>query len=195
MMAMSGGVSAAARATGGLVESTLRSAFAQEGFFMSRYRADREGAWVAVTPKRPGDIAVLDVDPSHAVVMDQGAFLAHSAGVEMTTRLANAQTFALRKGATVLRSTGSGTLVIGSYGALERIDLGPGESLIVDTGHMTAWSESMRMTIGPLSGVVSSALTREGLVGQFLGPGFVYVQTRAEQGQRGWARPKLKQNL
>lgn len=195
MMVMSGGMSVAARASGGIMASTLRSTFAQEGFFMSRYRAERAGAWVAVAPKLPGDIAVVDVDPSHGVVMDQGAFLAHSEGVDLSTRVANTQTFALRKGAAVIRSSGSGTLVIGSFGALERVDLGPGETLIVDTGHMAAWSESMEMRIGPLRGVVSSALTKEGLVGQFRGPGFVYVQTRSEQGRRGWLKPRLGQNV
>ncbi len=194
MMVMSGGMSVAARTSGGLVASTLRSTFAQEGFFMARYRAEREGAWVAVAPRLPGDIATMEVDPTRGVILDQGAFLAHSEGVELSTRLANAQTFALRKGAAVIRASGTGTLVIGSFGALERVDLGPGESLIVDTGHMAAWSESMELRIGPLRGVVSSALTKEGLVGQFKGPGFVYIQTRAEQGPRGWLRPRLGQN-
>lgn len=194
MTVMSGGMSVGARASGGLVASMMRSTFAQEKFFMVRYQAERAGAWVAVSPKLPGDVAVIEVDPSSEVVMDQGAFLAHSEGVELSTKLANTQTFALRKGAATLASTGSGTLVIGSYGALERVDLGPGETLIVDTGHMAAWSASMELRIGPLRGVVSSALTQEGLVGQFRGPGFVYIQTRAELGARGWLKPKMGHN-
>lgn len=161
---------------------------------MARYRADRAGSWVAVAPRRPGDIAVLDVDPAHPLLMDQAAFLAHSEGLELSTRMANAQTFALRKGATVLRASGAGKLVVASYGALERVELGPGERLIVDTGHMAVWSAGMRLQVGPLKGVVSSALTKEGLVGQFTGPGLVYVQTRAEEASGSWFRPRKGQD-
>lgn len=195
LVMMSAGVDVSARAKGGLLESALRSFFAQNTFFLSRYRASRSGCWVAVAPRMAGDIAVIEVRPSEPLLTDQAAFLAHSEGVSMVTRLAAAQTFALRKGAVAVRFEGSGKLIIGSYGALERMDLAPEETLVVDTGHIAAWSAGMDLQIGPLRGVVSSQLTKEGLVGQFRGPGTVYVQTRAEADPGSWFRPSKGQNV
>ena len=39
----------------------------------------------------------------------------------------------------MLKRTGSGDLIVSSYGAIQGIDLAPGQSYVVDTGHMVGW--------------------------------------------------------
>jgi uncharacterized protein (TIGR00266 family) len=189
MVAISGGVEAGAVMSGGVMRSALRRIVAQESLLMTRFTARVFGAWVALAPRFPGDVATLELTPEHEMIVQSGSMLAHAETLEVSAAIGNLQSFALKEGATVLRARGSGTLVIAAYGGLERFDLRDGETLVVDSGHLTAWSASLGFRVGPLKGVLSSTLTGEGIVGEFTGPGVVYVQTRAEQQLRSWLLP------
>ena len=70
-----------------------------------------------------------------------------------------------------------GLLAISSMGAAHRFDLGPGEELVVDNGHLLAWDEGMEYTMQKASGFVSSVTSGEGLVCKFRGPGTLYIHT------------------
>lgn len=189
LVTMSAGVEVAASLSGGLVQSVARRLVANESLIMARYRATMQGAWVALAPRFPGDLVPVDLVPSNPLYVQSGSLLAHGEYVEVGASVGNLQTVAMREGVTVLAAVGTGPLVIASYGGLERFDLNNGEQIVVDSGHLAAWSANMRMSIGPLSGVVSSVLTGEGIVAQFTGPGTVFVQTRSEQQMRSWLLP------
>lgn len=193
MVALSAGIEVGVRTSGGVARSVLRRTLAQESLFMACYTARIHGAWVAFAPKYPGDVTEVAVD-GNPLNVQSGALIAHGEGVTTDARLGNLQSLVLQEGGTVLRSSGTGSLIIGSYGGIERFDLGPGESIVVDTGHLVAWTASMGFRVGPLSGIVSSTFTGEGLVGELTGPGTVYVQTRAEQQLRSWLFPNRGQN-
>ena len=98
----------------------------------------------------------------------------------------------------MIRVAGSGPTLIGAYGGLQRFVLHPGERLVVDTGHLVAWSEKLQLRIGPLGGAVTAVTVGEGLVGQFTAvgePGVVWAQTRSEQQLRSWMFPDRRQNV
>ena len=67
--------------------------------------------------------------------------------------------------------SGSGEVALCTYGGIEHLELAAGETVVVDSGHMVAWSAGMRMKIGPLGGPLRSVLTGEYLVGEFRAPG------------------------
>lgn len=194
MVSMSGGIEAGATLSGGVVQSAVRRLVAQESLVMARYTAHVQGAWVALAPRFPGDIAPIEVTPQHGIIVQSGSFLAHGDNVEVGAAVGSLQSLALREGATVLAAQGGGTLIIAAYGGLERFELRAGEQLVVDSGHLAAWSATLGLRVGPLRGIVSSALTGEGLVGEFTGPGTIYVQTRAEQQLRSWLLPARNQD-
>jgi uncharacterized protein (TIGR00266 family) len=194
MVSMSGGIQAGAVLSGGVLQAALRRIVAQESLVMARYTAHVQGAWVALAPRFPGDVMPIEITPSQGLIIQSGSFLAHSDGVEVSAAVGSLQTLALREGATVLTAQGSGSMLIAAYGGIERFELRAGEQLVVDSGHLAAWSATMGLRIGPLRGIVSSALTGEGLVGEFTGPGTVYAQTRAEQQLRSWLFPARHQD-
>lgn len=97
----------------------------------------------------------------------------------------------------MLRATGTGKLLLCTYGGFVRHWLNEGEQVIVDTGHLVAFDETVQMKVGTLGGVMTSGFTGEGLVAQMTagpGGGAVYIQTRAEAGIRDWLFPKRSQN-
>lgn len=190
MVAMSLGIDVAGSVEGGVVKSAIRKVAGNETFFRSKYTAKLEGAWVALSPKFPGDISVLEVNPADRYLVQSGAILANSEGLEVSVRFSGITSMVQKEGLVMSEVSGEGKLIVSAYGAIEKMDLGPGQSLIVDTGHLVAWSESTSIKIGPLNSTATSAMTGEGLVGLVTGPGVVYMQTRSERGLRQWLFPE-----
>ena len=78
------------------------------------------------------------------------------------------------------------------YGAIHAINLGPGEEVIIDNGHLVAWPDYMNYKIEKASsGWISSITSGECLVCRFQGPGVVLVQTRNPASFAGWIRSMI----
>ncbi len=193
MVAMSGGVSLSASTGGGALKGAMRKMLGGETFFLGRYTADTEGAWVAVAPRNPGDIAELPLDGKVDVITEQGAYLASTAGLNMSVVAGNTTSMMNREGLTLLRHRGVGTLLICSYGGLQTFSLDDGQSVIVDTGHLVGYTSTVTPTIGPVGSIIASAAAGEGFAAKLTGPGMVWMQTRADHGD-GWFTPRRKQN-
>jgi uncharacterized protein (TIGR00266 family) len=194
MAAMSGGMDGESSiGNAGAGKALLRRVAGGEDFFMGRYVARAHGAWIAVAPHLPGDIVALEVG-ARAVICQSGAMLAHDEQVVVDVRWSGVSAVMLREGATMLRLRGDGVALLGSYGAIERIDLGPGETVVVDTGHLVAFHEGVSMRLGALGGAAASVVSGGGLVGHLTGPGAVWIQTRAEAHLRDWLFPERGHN-
>jgi uncharacterized protein (TIGR00266 family) len=172
---VSGGVGA-----GGVGKALMRRQFGQEQLILARYTAEIEGAYVAVAPATPGDITVIDIRPGSDLRVQAGAFIAASDGVELGIR-ASVTSAMLGEGLAVLHATGSGSLIVGSYGAIIRQELGREQMLTVDTGHLVAWSNSIQMRPTVSGGMTGAVLSGEGFVADMHGPGLVLLQTRSQQ--------------
>ena len=87
-----------------------------------------------------------------------------------------------------MRASGNGPLLLSCFGALDKWELAPGESITVDTGHMVAYEDTVQMTIRKASGggLVQSFKSGEGLVFDFQGPGRVWTQTRNPNELMSW---------
>jgi uncharacterized protein (TIGR00266 family) len=197
MVAMSMGIELNARVDGNVLASALRNVVGGESFFLTRLRGQMHGVWVAVSPRFPGDVAPIRISDDDRLTIQAGSYLAHEEAVDINVRLSKPGEFLLREGITLLEMSGNGQAVICSYGGMQRIDLNVGEQVVVDTSHLVAWSSSLNLRVGALSGLVSSQFTAEGLVGRFTAehrPGYVILQTRAEQSMRSWMFPDREMN-
>lgn len=195
MVALSSGMEAHAELTGGLAASILRRYLVNEPLFFARYQAHIENAWVAVSPRFPGDVHAIELHDGEELHVEAGALLAHSQGINSGVRFAGTQSILMREGAIVVGLSGEGTAVLGVYGAFQQFRLGEGEQLIVDTGHLVAWSPTLSFKVGPLTGPLSAQFTGEGMVAELTGPGQVLISTRSPQSFRGWlSSPTSPQN-
>lgn len=189
MVSMSMGMEVAATTGGGVVRAAIRKALVKESFFFARFTAHVHGAWVALAPRFPGDVLPVPISEDDPLCVQSGSLLGYAESVEVSTGAGSLQQVILREGATVLRCSGQGDVLVCSYGGIEVLEVAAGQQLVVDSGHLVAWSASMPIRVGPLAGVMSSAMTGEGLVGALTGPGRVLVQTRAEQQLLSWLFP------
>ena len=190
MVSLSQGVTIQTKAAGGILKSLTRSLIGGESFFQNIYKAPAQGGEVTVAPALPGDLVVLDLT-NESLTVQSGSYVASESGVELDTKWGGAKTFFASEGLVMLRTSGSGKLVLSSYGAIHERNLAAGETYTVDTGHLVAFSESMRFNVRPIGGLKSTLLSGEGLVVDLTGPGRLLLQTRSTQAFLSWLLPKL----
>jgi uncharacterized protein (TIGR00266 family) len=178
MAAMSQGITIEAKMEGGFLKALKRSALGGDSFFVTSYNSSVEGGWVDVAAHLPGDIAVVDVTPQQGVAVTRGSWLANASGVEMDTKWGGAKNLFGGEGGFVANMTGTGPVVIGSYGALDLHQLQAGESFTVDSGHLVAYDNTITMQTRTVAGLMTSMKSGEGIVVDMTGPGRVWTQSR-----------------
>jgi uncharacterized protein (TIGR00266 family) len=194
MMAMSSGVTLSSKAEGGIMKSLKRAALGGESFFVSTYTAAAEGGFVDVAARLPGDLSSYTIDPSQALFISKGSWMANEQTVTLNTQWGGFKNMFGSEGGFVLRAEGSGQVVFACYGALEVWNLQAGQHFTVDTGHMVAYEETVQMAIRKASGgLVQTFKSGEGLVFDFSGPGRVWTQTRNPNELLGWIGATLGQ--
>lgn len=189
MVSMSSGIEIETKAKGGLLGGLKRSILGGESFFINTFKAP-QGGEVMVAPSLPGDIVTYPMT-GPALMVQSGSYMASAMGIEVDTKWGGAKTFFGGEGLFMLRCTGQGDLVLSSYGAIHEMELGPGESLRIDTGHVVAFEESVTFAVQKVGGWKSTIFSGEGLVVNLTGPGKVMMQTRSQQSFLGWLIPQL----
>lgn len=187
-VAMNTAVRVRAFLKGGVVASAKRRFLAKESLFITHFRGLAEGAWVAVAPAYPGDIAEVEVPPE-GLFVQPGSYLAHTGGVRLDTAVGSVARLVGREGAFVVTLNGEGKALLSSYGAIQRFDLQPGQRMVVDTGHYVASGQHVQYEVGLLEGLTTSMFSGEGLVSTLTGPGPVFIQTRSPQELQSWLFP------
>ena len=187
MMAMSSGVNLVAKAEGGVFKSLKRAALGGESFFLTTYHAPSQGGWVDIAARLPGDLVNVDIEPGVSWIISKGSWLASPASIELDTKWGGFKNMFGSEGGFVVRASGSGPVVLGCYGALDKWTLAAGETITVDTGHMVAYQDTVQMALRKVTGgLVQTFKSGEGLVFDFTGPGVIYTQTRNPNELLSW---------
>ena len=190
MVSMSQGVTVETKATGGILKSLARSVLAGESFFQNTFRAPASGGEVTVAPALPGDLFVLELR-NESLLVQSGSYVASEAGVNLDTKWGGAKTFFASEGLIMLRASGTGKLLLSSFGAIHEVNLEAGQTYTVDTGHLVAFTEGIGFKVRRVGGLKSTIFSGEGLVVDLTGPGRVLLQTRSTDAFLSWLIPKL----
>ncbi len=189
MVAMSPGVDIETSTQGGFMKG-LRRSLGGESFFMNTFTASSERDAVVVAPPLPGDIVSWEL-ANQTVFLQSGSYLASESGVDVDSKWGGSKTFFSREGLVMLKCSGTGELLVSSYGAIQQLDLADGESWVVDTGHMVGWEEGVGYEVHKVGNWKSTMLSGEGFVVRVTGPGRIYTQTRSPEALVQWIIPKL----
>lgn len=189
MMATSAGVGIASSTQGGVLKGLKRSLLGGESLFVTTFTAPAAGGWVDVAHHLAGDIVVAAVTPDQPVSVTKGCWLASAAGVELDTRWGGFKNLFGGEGGFLVHAAGEGTLLLACYGALDTVELGAGETVTVDTGHVVAFGSTVTSQIRKVAtGVIQTLKSGEGLVFDFTGPGWVMTQSRNPSALAAWLR-------
>ncbi len=190
MMAMTPGIDIKTSTQGGMLRGLKRSVLGGESFFLNTFTASRSGDHVVVAPSLPGDVITWPLT-GNTVFLQSGSYLAAPGSIDIDSKWGGAKTFFSKEGLFMLKCSGVGDLVVSSYGAIQAVDLGAGQTYVVDTGHMVGWDEGVSYDVQKVGNWKSTMLGGEGLVVRLTGPGRVYVQSRSPENFLEWLIPKL----
>ncbi|MFN0124898.1 MAG: TIGR00266 family protein [Blastocatellia bacterium] len=177
MVSMSANVELQSQMKGGLM-GAFKRAVGGETAFVSTFTSRGGPGEVTLAPGAPGDIAALEMQ-NQTFMVQSSSYLAGDVGLTVDTKWGGAKSFFGGEGLFVLQVSGTGLLLVSSFGAIHRRPLAPGERYVVDTGHLVAWESHMPYTLRKAAaGFFRSMVSGEGIVSEFTGPGELLIQTR-----------------
>lgn len=187
MIAMSSTIDVTGGVEGGIMKGLTRM-LSGEKFFFQYLTATRGSGEVLFGHAVPGGIIDVELDGTYGMIIQKNGFLASTEGIEIDTKVQNlVQGIFSKEGFFILKARGKGILFLSSYGAIHPITLEVGEEIIIDNGHLVAWTEDMYYNIEKASnGWVNSIMSGECLVCRFKGPGTILIQTRNPNSFSGW---------
>jgi uncharacterized protein (TIGR00266 family) len=189
-MAMTRGDIQIATSTQGGFMKGLKRTLGGESFFVNDFSSGSGGV-VGVAPALPGDMSMVSLNGSGALMVQSGSWIASDPSIEVDSKWGGGKTFFSGEGLILLRCTGQGDLLVSAYGAIRSHELTAGEVITLDTGHVVAFDDTVQYSVRKAGSWKSTLLGGEGLVTDFTGPGRVWLQTRSSSDLVAWIQSKL----
>ncbi|MCP4449730.1 MAG: TIGR00266 family protein [Myxococcales bacterium] len=162
----------------GIFRRLKRTVLSGETFFTNTFQCQSGAAQVTLAPKLCGDMVVHDLTGDHELMIQGSSYVAAPDPVSLDTKWQGFRKLFSGESLWFLRAFGQGPVVINAFGAIAHKDLN-NESLILDTGHLVAFTSGLDYKVRKASkGWISSFLSGEGLVLEIRGTGRVYMQSR-----------------
>lgn len=179
MASMSGNTRLRATWNGGFFTAIIRKLFGGESLFVNEISSESGTAEVMLTQPTPGDMVAIRLNGTE-MFLESGSFVACTPGVTMRVGFAGFAALFGGEGFFRLKVGGNGTVWVGGYGSILERELT--SDLTIDSGHLVAYDTTVSLSSGLAGGIVSSVLSKEGIVMRAKGPGRVYLQSRSIEG-------------
>ena len=177
------------RNSGSLLKAAKRL-FAGESFFLNHFTAGDQAAKIIFAPDLMGDITVIELE-GLPVIAEAGSFLCLEPRIQMDVSWQGFRSFLSGEAPFWLKFTGQGKIVLSAFGSITKIPVNG--SFIVDTGHIVAFQESLSFKLSKAGGSwFQSILGGEGIVCEFQGQGYVWVQSHSKNAFGYTLGPGLK---
>lgn len=176
---MSDGISMKTSGRGGL-GAMLGRALAGESLFLTTYTCDAPEATIVFTPEAPGHIIPVPLQAGYSIIAQKDAFMCaeNSVTLEMHFRRRLGTGLFGGEGFILQKLTGPGTAFVEISGEVQQYQLGPGQLMKVDPGHIAMYEPTVDYDIQMVKGVTNMLFGGEGLfLATLRGPGRVWLQT------------------
>jgi uncharacterized protein (TIGR00266 family) len=165
-----------------------------ESLFINEFSAEGAPGQISIAPGAPGDLEHVYLN-NETIFLQNSAYVASAPEISLETKWQGfTKGFFSGESFFLIKCSGTGDLWFNTYGAmiqLENVD----DSLVVDTGHIVAFTEGLSYSVGKVGGYKSLFFSGEGLVCKFSGQGKVWIQTRKVPALTSWLywyRPQKK---
>jgi uncharacterized protein (TIGR00266 family) len=168
-----------------LLRGGFRRFLSGENLFLSQFTADAFPGEVCIAPGPSGDMGHVRLE-NQTFYLSSTSYVAHTEGVQYETKFQRlSQGLLSGAGWFLVKMTGTGDVWFNGYGQLVELDVH--DELVVDNGHIVAFSEGVEYDIIKLGGYKSLFFSGEGFVCKFRGRGKVFVQTKKPASLIAWA--------
>jgi uncharacterized protein (TIGR00266 family) len=178
MMYKKGEIAIDAEMTGGLWGG-IKRAIMSESLFLVTYNATGSDGELGLAPPYPGHIRSVQLNNS-SIICQRDAFLcAHG---DITTHIAFTKKLGFGffggEGFILQKISGTGEVFIHAGGNFVEKELGPEDTIDIDTGCVVSMDESIDYDIKSIGNIKTSLFAGEGIfVAHLKGPGKVLIQT------------------
>lgn len=166
--------------SGGGLGKIFGRALSGESLFLNRYTARGGIGTIAFASSFPGSIRAFNIAPGQEIVAQKSAFLAGSAGVELSTffqqRIGSG--FFGGEGFIMQKLSGNGIAFLEFDGYIKEYELAPGQQMVVDTGYLAAMTPTCQVEVRTVPGVKNMLFGGEGIFNTVVtGPGRIWLQS------------------
>lgn len=183
--------------SGGGIGKMFGRALSGESLFLNRYTATNGNGMISFASSFPGAIRAFNIAPGQEIVAQKSAFLAGTAGVELSTFFNQRIGSGLfgGEGFIMQKLSGNGTAFLEFDGYIKEYELGPGQQIVVDTGYLAAMTASCQIEVKTVPGVKNMLLGGEGIFNTVVsGPGRVWLQSMPTFQMANTLRPYFPSN-
>lgn len=166
--------------SGGGIKKALGRLFTGDSIFLNEFTSVGGTGMIAFSSSFPGEIIPYEVTPGNGIIVQKRGFLAMEKGLDLSVFFHHRVGVGLfgGEGFIMQKISGNGMVFIEIDGHCKEYTLGAGESIVVDTGHLAAMSETCSMRVETVKGVKNIFLGSEGAFHTVVtGPGKVYLQS------------------
>ena len=161
-----------------LLGSLGLSIIGRQSFWVNDYTVTNGSGEVAFVSAPVGDIEALEIKSNQGYVIQKSAYIASTQNVDLDVKWEGFTRGLFGQGLFMIKVTGNGTLFINTFGAIDKHTLSAGQSLIVDSFHLVAFSDTCSYRVTKFGGLKETLLGGEGLVTHITGTGEIYIQTK-----------------
>jgi uncharacterized protein (TIGR00266 family) len=150
-----------------------------ESLFMTYFKSSGKGE-VGFAGTYPGRVQAFDLRPGQTILVQRDSFLCAQTSVQLNIALVKklGSGFFGGEGFILEKITGPGMAFIHGGGDFVEFQLGPGETIQVDTGCIVAFDESVNYDIQFVGGIKTAIFGGEGLfLATLTGPGRAIIQS------------------
>ncbi|MCH5325566.1 MAG: TIGR00266 family protein [Eubacterium sp.] len=165
---------------GGSVGKAMSRMFSGESMFQNTYTARGGPGQIAFASSFPGEILAIPIGNGSSIVAQKSAFMASEATVQMSIHFqkkASAGFFG-GEGFIMQRFDGQGMVFLEIDGSVVNYELQPGQSMLLDTGHLAAMDSTVQISVESVKGLGNKLFGGEGFFNtRVTGPGRIWLQT------------------
>ncbi len=165
---------------GGGFGKAMGRMFSGESIFQNVYTAKGGPGYIAFASSFPGAIRAIEVTPDKPIIAQKSAFLAATAGVELSVHFQKklGAGFFGGEGFIMQKISGNGIAFLEIDGSAVEYDLAPGQQIVIDTGYLAMMEDTCKMDIQTVKGLKNKLLGGEGFFNTVVtGPGRIVLQT------------------
>jgi uncharacterized protein (AIM24 family) len=167
----------------GLMESIKRFFFGGPSFFNNRFKAEKEGAWILLEEKIPGQLAAVQIGEGESIKIRRDRLVASSTNLNLDTTYEGVSGFMKGTGVAMLNASLKADQLKGKLifhadkGTVKQIDINPEDGPVtIDNDSILGYTSGVTSNVRVSgNGVKSIVFGGEGLVYDFRGKGTVYV--------------------
>ena len=166
--------------TGGGLGKLVKRAFSGESLFITDFFVNSGTGTVAFASEFPGKIIPFGLAAGQSLILQKDAFMCAEKSVDLDIHFRRrlGAGFFGGEGFIMQMATGPGLVFAELDGEVVELELGPGQVLQVDTGHVAIIEPTVDFDVSMVKGFRNILLGGEGLfLAKLTGPGKVWLQT------------------